>query len=87
LQSEKRQMTEVHKAALILSDKLNRHQLDEHACEQLLAMVGFINSADFRNALEVHKGLTTTHWSSDKEWLKGVKCLIQLCQKKFAGAS
>ena len=68
-------MVEVHKASLILSDKLNRRQLDEHACEQLLTMIGFINSADFRHALEVHKGLTTTHWASDKDWLKGIKNL------------
>ena len=60
-------------------------QLDGHACEQLLQMIGFINGADFRNAMEVHKGLTTTHWTSDKDWLKGIKCLIQLCQKKFVG--
>merc|ERR1711991_905404 len=81
---EKRQMIEVRKALVRLSDKLNRGELDAHCCSSMLEVIGNINQANFRGALAVVTGLTTTHWSGEKDWLKGVKGIVQLCLKKFA---
>jgi hypothetical protein len=38
---------------------------------------------NFKAALAGHVALTTSHWSDHKDWLKGLKYMIQLAQKKL----
>jgi len=81
---EKRQVAEIKKASLILFDKLNARMLSPQVCDSLIQMTNLLSQGDFKSALAVHVGLTTTDWAEHKDWLKGIKFLIQLSTKKFS---
>ena len=76
-------MKEIKNACNILFDKLNAQALSPDVCNSLLQMTQLLRQGDFKTALAVHVGLTTTDWSEHKDWLRGLKFLIQLSTKKF----
>lgn len=80
---EKRQFKDIQKATVLMSDKLNNQEIDANTCAAMLEMIGALNNGDFNTASQIHIGLTQTAWSQHKDWLKGVKFLVQLCKNKF----
>jgi protein transport protein SEC31 len=80
---EKRQFKEIETSSTLMSDKLNNQEIDPVTCQAMLDMIGVLNVGDFNAASQIHIGLTQTAWNEHKDWLKGVKFLIQLCKTKF----
>merc|ERR1719162_1261056 len=60
--AEKRQVSEIKKACLILFDKLNVRMIHQQTIESLIQMTNLLSQGDFKTALSVHVGLTSTDW-------------------------
>ena len=83
LQSERRQLAEMQKAKNIMFSKLNGKELSPNVVARLHEIVKFFQARDFRSAQQVHVALTTTDWAEHKDWLRGVKALINIAIKRL----
>ncbi|RHY30630.1 hypothetical protein DYB32_006817 [Aphanomyces invadans] len=80
---EAKQLPEIHKAKDLLFTKLNTGELAPNVVKHLHEMVQSFARSDFRTAGNLHTQLTTTDWAQHKDWLRGVKTLINLGVKRF----
>lgn len=80
---EKRQLLEAEKGIAILVKKLARDDLGAEIVEQVFSLVNAVSNRDFGTATAVQNALANTEWRDHKDWLKGIKILIQLAAKKF----
>ncbi|ETV97980.1 hypothetical protein H310_09285 [Aphanomyces invadans] len=80
---EAKQLPEIHKAKDLLFTKLNTGELAPNVVKHLHEMVQSFGRSDFRTAGNLHTQLTTTDWAQHKDWLRGVKTLINLGVKRF----
>ncbi|GAX19890.1 protein transport protein SEC31 [Fistulifera solaris] len=80
---EKRQLAETEKAIAILVKKMARGELAEDTTGKVYSMVGAVNNSDLVSASLVQTDLANHDWRDHKDWLKGIKLLIQLGVKKF----
>lgn len=80
---DKRQLVEAEKAVAVLLKRLGRGEIPPDISEKVGAMTGYITSYDFRSAQSIQTGLVNTDWRDHKDWLKGIKALLQLATKKF----
>jgi hypothetical protein len=82
--AEKKQLAEVAKAASILIGKLGcPGAVSGEVAAKALALVVAVASRDYPLAGSIHKDLTTSAWDEHKDWVKGIKGLVGLAQKKF----
>ena len=81
--SEKRQLAEGSKAAEKLKEKLTYGQVEEDVIVQCNRLVSAVLQRDYATASAVQVALVNSHWAAHKDWLKGVKFLCQLAQKKM----
>ena len=81
--SEKRQLAEGSKAAEKLKEKLTYGQVEEDVIVQCNRLVASVLQRDYATASAVQVALVNSHWAAHKDWLKGVKFLCQLAQKKM----
>ncbi len=42
-----------------------------------------VTAYNFKAATALHQTLTTTSWADNKDWLKGLKHLLSIAQKKY----
>jgi protein transport protein SEC31 len=80
---EKRQLSEAEKGIAILVKKLARDGLSGEIVEQVFALVDAVSQRDFATALAIQTTLANSEWRDHKDWLKGVKVLIQLAAKRI----
>jgi len=80
---EKKQLGEVSKAAAILIGKLGHGAVSSEVGHKALAMVNAVSARDYATAGSIHKDLTTSAWDEHKDWVKGIKGLVMLAQKKL----
>jgi len=80
---EKKQLGEVSKAAAILIGKLGHGAVSSEVGYKALAMVNAVGARDYATAGSIHKDLTTSAWDEHKDWVKGIKGLVMLAQKKL----
>ncbi|RHZ16037.1 hypothetical protein DYB37_001798 [Aphanomyces astaci] len=80
---EAKQLPEIQKSKDLLFTKLNTGELAPNVVKSLHDMVLAFARQDFRSAGQIHTSLTTTDWAQHKEWLRGVKTLINLGVKRF----
>jgi protein transport protein SEC31 len=80
---EKKQLDEAEKGIAILVKKLARDDLSDAIVDQVFALVNAISQHDFVAALAYQTTLANSEWRDHKDWLKGIKILIQLASKKF----
>lgn len=81
--SEKRQLEEAKKGIEALVKKLSRNEVDEGTEANVLSIVTAISNHDFRSASSVVTELVNHEWKTHKDWLKGIKLLLQLAAKKI----
>ena len=81
--SERRQLEESKKGIDVLMKKLSRNSLEEETESKVLSMVGAIANHDLRTAAAIQTTLVNTDWRTEKDWLKGMKVLLQLATKKL----
>jgi protein transport protein SEC31 len=81
--SERRQLEESKKGIDVLIKKLYRNEIEEQLESKVLSMVDAITNQDLRTAAAIHTVLVSTDWKFQKDWLKGIKVLLQLATKKL----
>jgi protein transport protein SEC31 len=81
--SDKRHLSEAEKGIAVLLKRLARGDLDAEVSGKVDNMVTCIRSRDYATAMAVQIGLVNSDWKDHKDWLKGMKLLIQLATKKI----
>jgi protein transport protein SEC31 len=81
--SDSRQLEEAKKGLDVLVKKLARGQIDDDVSDKLLALCGHIGNYDFRTATATQTAIVNSDWRTHKDWLKGLKTLLQLAVKRL----
>lgn len=81
--ADKRQLSEAEKGVAILVKKLARGDLDDSIVSSINYLVGAVCNHDYASAMATQTALVNSDWRTQKDWLKGLKLLIQLIQRKF----
>mmetsp|Transcript_16536 Transcript_16536/g.24739 ORF Transcript_16536/g.24739 Transcript_16536/m.24739 type:complete len:1087 (-) Transcript_16536:105-3365(-) len=81
--SEKKQIVEVEKGVAIFSKRLGMSDIDADTAEKVGHIVTAMKNRDFSTANGLHAGLVNSVWKENKDWLKGIKFLIQLSAKRM----
>jgi protein transport protein SEC31 len=84
--ADKRQVADGEKAVTILVKNLSRGRLEGASLENAKTMVGALVSGEYRTATSLQTSLVHSDWREHKDWLKGMKSLIQLASRKLAPA-
>merc|ERR1711871_373718 len=79
--ADKRQLTMVQTSMTALKDKAMAGGVDETILEKLSNLVAQIQSKNAVGANQIQMDLVNTAWGNHKEWIKGLKVLIQLACK------
>jgi len=82
--SERKQLTESEKGVAILIKKLSRGAIDPDVVAKVQQLVLAAESRNYVAAGGIQKSLVDSVWSDHKDWLKGLKFLIQLAMKKLS---
>ena len=81
---DKRQLSDGEKGVAVLVKKIARGGVDSSTLTQVTAMVSALAGGDYPGATAIQQNLVTSEWREHKDWLKGIKSLLQLAAKKFA---
>mmetsp|Transcript_24966 Transcript_24966/g.38177 ORF Transcript_24966/g.38177 Transcript_24966/m.38177 type:complete len:1050 (-) Transcript_24966:54-3203(-) len=81
---DKRLLAESEKAVAVLLKRLARGDISADVGTKMVQMCGLITSYDFRSAQSLQTALVNSDWRDNKDWLKGIKAMLQLATKKFA---
>lgn len=81
--ADKKQMSEGEKGIAILLKRLARGDIDPLVASKMSAMVTALRNGDFATAASIQTGLVTSDWRDNKDWLKGIKNVIQIATKKL----
>lgn len=81
--ADKRQLIEAEKGVTVLMKKLARGAVGPEVQAQVYSMVGALANRDFTSATTIQTALVNSDWRNHKDWLKGIKSLIQLASKKL----
>lgn len=84
--SDKRQLSEAEKGVAVVVKKLARGVLADDLKGQVSSLAMALVNRDFATASHIQTSLVNTAWKDQKDWLKGVKLLIQLSSKKLPAA-
>jgi len=55
--------------------------MESDMAEKLGKIVATMNNKDYPSASAIHTGLVNSVWKEHKDWLKGIKLLIQMSAK------
>jgi protein transport protein SEC31 len=83
--ADKKQLSEAEKGIAILLKRLARDDIDSEVASRVLEMSDALRSRDFATAAAIQTDLVHSDWRHHKDWLKGIKNLIQLATKKLHG--
>merc|ERR1711935_803049 len=78
---DKRLLSESERGVAVLLKRLALGDIAAEISAKLLQMTGFITTYDFGSAQSVLTDLVSNEWRDHKDWLKGVKALLQLARK------
>ena len=81
--TEKKQIAEIHKGVGVFTKKLSRGLIDNSIAGKMATLVAAASNRDYRTAGAVQTALVNSDWREHKDWLKGMKFLIQLAGKKL----
>jgi len=77
---QKKALAEAQKAAGVLCSRLSAGQIDPAVATKASNLVSAMQSRNFDAAMAIHKDLTATEWTNHKDWIKGIKNLVQLAK-------
>ena len=83
--ADKKQLTDGEKGVAILLKRLARGDVDAEVAGKVSTLVEAIRGGDYFTATSVQTGLVSSDWREHKDWLKGIKNLMQLIIKKSQG--
>lgn len=78
---DKRMLSESERGVAVLLKRLALGDIQAEICAKVLQMTGCITTYDFGSAESVVTDLVSSEWRDHKDWLKGVKALLQLARK------
>jgi protein transport protein SEC31 len=81
---DNRQLVEGEKSVAILVKKLARGDIFEETKATIFNMVMALVNRDYGAAAAMQTALVSSDWKSHKDWLKGMKVLIQLASRKLS---
>lgn len=81
--SEKKQVVEIEKGAAIFSKRLGKSDIDNEVVQKVGHIVSSMKNRDYATATSIHAGLVNSVWKENKDWLKGMKFLIQINSKRM----
>ena len=81
--ADKRQLADGEKGVAVLLKRVSRGDVAAEIAQQVVTLTEKVTTYDWRAALSIQTGLVNTDWKEHKDWLKGLKSLLQLAQKKF----
>mmetsp|Transcript_1282 Transcript_1282/g.2093 ORF Transcript_1282/g.2093 Transcript_1282/m.2093 type:complete len:422 (-) Transcript_1282:88-1353(-) len=82
---DKKQLAEGEKGVAILVKRLARGDIDATISGKVLIIVNSLRVGDYTTAVSTQTSLVNSDWRDHKDWLKGIKNLIQLAAKKMSG--
>lgn len=82
--SDKRQLAEAEKGVAIFVKRLARGDITDATAQKMLGMTTALSSYDWAGAGSIQTALVSHEWRTHKEWLKGVKALVQLATKLYS---
>jgi protein transport protein SEC31 len=82
--TDKRQLSEGEKGVAIFAKRLARGEIATDVADQMLAMTTALSNYDWGGALSIQTALVSQEWRNHKEWLKGIKALVQLATKLYS---
>jgi len=80
--SEKKQFAEIQKGVGVVIKKLSRDQVDECVTQKIQHIVAALGNKDYASAGAAQTSLVNSDWREHKDWLKGMKFLIQLGSRR-----
>ena len=83
LAAEKKQLVESTKAVGVLLNKLSQGALPPNVIDQVNALVTALQNHDYATATAVQTSAVSSIWKDNKNWLKGMKFLIQLASRRL----
>ena len=81
---DKRQLAEAEKAVAIFSKRLALGDISDDVANQMLSITNSLSAYDWSAATALQTSLVSNEWKEHKEWLKGIKALVQLATKMYS---
>lgn len=79
---EKKQAMESQKAVAVFIKTLARGEIDSDVASQVTSMLSYLQNRDYGSSSAVVTRLISNEWKDHKDWLKGMKILVQMVSKK-----
>eukprot|EP00578_Thalassiosira_sp_NH16_P006546 CAMPEP_0181106352 /NCGR_PEP_ID=MMETSP1071-20121207/16486_1 /TAXON_ID=35127 /ORGANISM="Thalassiosira sp., Strain NH16" /LENGTH=1086 /DNA_ID=CAMNT_0023189753 /DNA_START=165 /DNA_END=3425 /DNA_ORIENTATION=+ len=79
---EKKQAAESKKAVAVFIKTFARGGIDADIANKVGSVVSALQNRDYASASSVVTGLVSNEWKDHKDWLKGMKFLVQMASKK-----
>lgn len=79
---EKKQAAEAQKAVAVFIKTLARGGVDAEIANNVGSVLSSLQNRDYASASSVVTGLVSNEWKDHKDWLKGMKFMVQMCTKK-----
>lgn len=79
---EKKQVVESQKAVAIFIKTLARGGVDGEVANKVGSVLASLQGRDYASASSIVTGLVSNEWKDHKDWLKGMKFLVQMATKK-----
>jgi protein transport protein SEC31 len=81
--NDKRQLSEIEKGIAVFLKRLSRGDIDSEIASMVGTMISALENRDYVTATGIQTSLVNSDWRDHKDWLKGIKFLIQLASKKL----
>jgi len=81
---DKRQLAEAEKAVAIFSKRLALCEISDEIADKMLSLTNFLSAYDWSSATAIQTSLVSNEWKENKEWLKGIRTLVQLATKMYS---
>ena len=81
--ADKRQLQEAEKGVAILVKRLARGDIDAAVVHKVVNLNAALLNRDYNSTTNIQKQLVNEDWKDHKDWLKGIKFLIQLASKRL----
>eukprot|EP00978_Attheya_sp_CCMP212_P004495 scaffold9789_cov54-Attheya_sp.AAC.12 len=81
--NDKRQLSEIEKGITVFLKRLSRGDIDSEIASKVGTMISALENRDYVTATGIQTSLVNSDWRDHKDWLKGIKFLIQLASKKL----
>lgn len=81
--ADKRQLQEAEKGVAILIKRMARGDIDASVIEKVSSLNTALHHRDYNTTTGIQKRLVNDDWKDHKDWLKGIKFLIQLASKRL----